>query len=129
MIIDIKYKDDNSLTYNNIIISLNDDREDIIFESGDFIVDWYQTMKWCAHNDNNNDIIKMSSSVNHFIMDGAKFDSAYLVLKPEPHLEYFDGKNFEITNNVEFFIPEDEKWSWDELKNYVNKYEEKKTNI
>lgn len=56
-----------------------------------------------------------SSTVNHFIMDGALFDSAYLHIDNEGNsrLEYqYDEDGWE------FFVKEGTKPTWDDLKNY-----------
>ena len=54
-----------------------------------------------------------SSSVDHFIMDGAPYDSAYLMFKEgKPYLSYDYDEN-----GWEMFVPTGTEPTWEELKN------------
>ena len=83
------------------------------FASGDFVKDWYDCMKFIIFSDISlNEPICNSSSVDHFIMDGAPYVSAYLL--PEEgntqlSYEYSERK-------LEFFVPRGTKPTWKELK-------------
>ena len=58
-----------------------------LFNSGDFVKDWYDCNKFIITELSDSEYaFSNSSSVDHFIMDGAPFRSAYLKLEPEPKL-------------------------------------------
>lgn len=69
-----------------------------------------------------------SSSVDHFIMDGAPYDSAYLHIVDEKGvLKYLDRSdpNWFLDKNgvgegIEFFVPENTKPTWGELNELCN---------
>ena len=87
--------------------------EEFIFESGYFPKDWYQAKKkFLQHADEELHFLH-SSSVGHFIMDGAPFDSAYVFFDDNDtaHLEYEyrDG-------GWEMFVDKGTKPTWEELK-------------
>lgn len=89
---------------------------DKIFDSGDFVRDWYYSMKYIIHlEDSEWEPQSHSSSVNHFIMDGDKYDSAYLAETEDGSFDLvydYNGKG------IEFFVPAGEKWTWKELRKY-----------
>jgi hypothetical protein len=74
-VISIKYKGyKENLKY--IRLSCDDN----IYNSGNFVVDWFDVITDYIIN-NKYTYISTSSSVDHFIMDGAPFYSAYLYNK------------------------------------------------
>lgn len=82
------------------------------FDTGNFVKDWYDAMKWIVMDADLDEPLVNSSSVDHFIMDGAPYDSAYMVVNAgKPVLEY---KHTEYS--VEFFIEANTKPTWLELK-------------
>ena len=69
-----------------------------------------------------------SSSVDHFIMDGAKFDSAYLhIIDGKPVLRYVDHSDPDYIytqsetydKGWKYFVPQGLQPTWAELKAYV----------
>lgn len=112
----INYDEGNEkdLGYESVTIHLrNDDKH--IWNTGDFVRDWYYSTKFVLLGGLNGEIGGHSSSVDHFIMDGAPYDSAYL--------RFDDDGNGYLTNqydyeddNIEFFIPEGTTPTWDELR-------------
>lgn len=95
------------------------------FNSGDFVKDWFDAMKDIFTRENVDPFLSHSSSVNHFIMDGAKYDSAYLHMDGEEAvLKYVDESdpNYLWTQRdiyekgSEFFVPEGTQPTWAELK-------------
>lgn len=120
MVIDIVYDEPNPKKYSHIRLGQKE------FKSGDFIKDWFNVTKFLceARDDEDWEPIMFSSSVDHFIQDGAPFDSAYLHMENDvPILRYFDRTNpqwfmTEIDNGIEFFVPEGEQWTWEKLKEY-----------
>jgi len=91
--------------------------EEKLFDSGDFIKDWYNCTKYIITEWDNVDEepLMHSSSVDHFIMDGAKFDNAKLIFKgDEPMLSYVN-----YLEGIEFFVPENTQPTWEELSKMV----------
>jgi len=95
------------------------------FNSGNFIKDWYDCKKFISDEGilDRDVFISHSSSVDHFMMDGAPYDSAYLHVENEkPVLKYLDASIhiFEQTDiyqdGWEFFVPEGTQPTWEELK-------------
>lgn len=90
------------------------DKEEI-FNSGDFVKDWFNCQRFIIKEWDNEEPVSHSSSVDHFIMDGAKFDSAWLTVK--------DGKPvlvYDYCECIEFFVAEGTQPSWEELKSLVD---------
>jgi len=98
-VISISYSEGNnkSLNYKSVKISYNILKKNKKFSSGNFVKDWYNLMKFIIENDLwNKEIISHSSSVDHFIMDGAPYDSAYLHMENNnPILKYTEEINEE----------------------------------
>lgn len=129
-VIGINYNEsgrENPLGYKSVYISLKSG-EEIVFDSGNFIVDWYDAKKHFVHNVSETEsFLAQSSSVDHFIMDGAPFHSAYLHFEDNnPILKYVDktdGNWFVSQMDVfekgmELFVKEGEHPTWEELKEY-----------
>ena len=79
-IISVRYDEGNkkNLGYKSIEITLHSG-DKIVFNSGDFIKDWYQLNNHIAQKlSHTEDFFCHSSSIDHFFMDGAKFSNAYL---------------------------------------------------
>lgn len=119
--INYDYVEDGEPDYESVDISLRSG-ETKVFESGDFVKDWYDLIKYIIFDTDQN--VEMnysySSSVDHFIMDGAPYESAYLDTKEggaELSYEYMDDK-------FEFFVAQGEKPTWKEMK---DKYDSKKS--
>ena len=117
-------------------VYLHTHSEKFVFNSGNFIVDCYNAIKKFY-----NELVEVephllhSSSVNHFIMDGAPYSSAYahwddgdkLVLK---YLDKNWGDTVEgmvkarkiYQDGVELFVEDGTTPTFEELKEYVNAY-------
>jgi len=102
-------------SYEAIELSFGDNKKER-FDSRDFVKDWYEMMKYISQSGiNEKESISFSSSVDHFIMDGDKYDSAYLyIIENKPILQYSDEK----IEGLEFFVHKGTKPTWDELKEY-----------
>jgi hypothetical protein len=91
------------------------------FNSGNFIKDWYDAKKKYTEDDDD-PVFCHSSSVDHFFMDGANYDSAYLhVVEGKPVLKYLDRTKDDwyidsIGDGWEFFVNEGETPTFEELK-------------
>jgi hypothetical protein len=128
-VIKINYNEgEEPLNYESVELSW--EGQDKIFNSGNFIKDWYYMRKFIFNNTEEEPIIGYSSSIDHFISDGAPYDSAYLhFVDGKPILKYFDRSdpNWCFTqrdideNGIEFFVPENTQPTWEELKEMCEK--------
>lgn len=88
----IDYDEPKQKTYRGIEVCKRSDEEEIIkrFETGDFLVDWIDRLKWIGEDSGEDEVIILnSSSVDHFIMDGRRY-----VERPIK----CSGENYEISN-------------------------------
>jgi hypothetical protein len=124
------------IEYQSVYLSASNEKFE--FNSGNFIVDWYNAIKK-FYNELDEPHLSHSSTVDHFIMDGAPYSSAYghwdggdiFVLK------YMD-KNWGDTvegmvkareiyeGGVELFVEDGTTPTFEELKEYVKKYKYEK---
>ena len=116
------------LKYKSVYIHYQDDKK--VFDSGNFIKDWYDAKGFYARGLMDKEpYLSGSSTCDHFIMDGAPYDSAYLhMVDGKPVLKYcsyddsLEMMEQLITNREiyekgwEFFVPEGTKPTWEELK-------------
>jgi len=112
----INYEEPNPKTYKSVEIHDFDDNI-TKFESGDFVKDWYDLVKFLLTTLIDEPYHVHSSSVDHFIMDGAEFDSVYLGFDPKnqvPRLYY----NYD-DGGVELFVKKGTKPTWNELRKLV----------
>jgi hypothetical protein len=127
--ITINYNEGNKkdLGYESVELhySHNKNEKKLFFNTGNFIKDWYDMNKFINMELLGNvSFISYSSSVNHFIMDGAPYDSAYLhIIDEKPILKYLNHSDpnwwmntEDMENSVEFFVPENTQPTWEELK-------------
>lgn len=92
-----------------------------IFNSGNIIVDWFNSMKYISTiPDDEYEIQMFSSSVDHFIMDGNDYNTAYL---KQTDNEVFELIHEHVDRGIMFFVPNGVKWAWEELKTYVKNKE------
>lgn len=116
----INYEEPLPNTYEGVDISIytDDGRTTKEFNSGDFVKDWYDALKWYLHADLKEHALCNSSSVDHFIMDGAPYDSAILKFKSDdtPYLDYAHDYILGGDNGIELFVPKDTEPTWEELK-------------
>ena len=98
------------LNYKSVEISYNNLKKKKVFDSGNFVKDWYDCVKFIIMKLGNSEHHMNSSTVNHFIMDGAPYDSAWLNTDNTPKLvyKYFKG--------IELFVPKGTKPTWEELR-------------
>lgn len=87
-----------------------------IFESGNFIKDWFDLIKFIVLELSDSELhFSGSSSVDHFFMDGANklYDVAYLF----NYDEYSDLKyNIIPEDELKFYVPKGTTPTWGELK-------------
>jgi hypothetical protein len=93
-------------------VRLHTDDELKVFDSGDFVKDWYDCTKHIIMDIGDSEYVCNSSDVDHFIMDGAPYDSAWLVTSDgtsELSYTYQEGC-------LEFFVKEGTQPTWLELR-------------
>lgn len=123
-------EDDNlikrPIIYESVTLSVSG--QNFVFDSGDFVKDWaFAKKKFVEFEDEPH--FSNSSSVDHFFMDGAEYDSAYLhVDNGIPVLKYIDKSDPNYLwaqidiyeNGWEYFVPKGNKFTWEELKKYCH---------
>ena len=109
------------------------------FNTGDFIKDWYDALAYRQNECEHDPMLIGSSAVDHFFMDGAEYQSAYLHFVEELYvdekgkaqkkhnlvLKYAEDANNSdaqgVIDGIEFFIPKGARWTWEQYKDYVKK--------
>ena len=107
-----------TIKYNHVYIQTNNNAVKM-FSSKSFIKDWFYAMKYFINDVFDNDPhLSNSSSINDFFMDGADYDSAYLVAKDNDDFELsYDRKM--SSGHIEFFVEKGTKPTWEEFKKIV----------
>lgn len=108
----IEYSEPNPKTYEAVKFRYNNNVEIKIFNSGDFVKDWYDCIKFSIFLEPVEPFNSCSSTVDHFIMDGAPFDSAYLKNDDNDDLYL----SYTEIDGTEFFVKEGTKPTWLELR-------------
>ena len=89
------YRDENDnlvedpINYKSVRMSLSSSKE-VLFESGNFIKDWYDAIKLFLSINEYEGFLMHSSSVDDFLMAGAPYEKAYLVIIDEKPVLVFD---------------------------------------
>ena len=115
--ISIDYDDENQSSYKGVIVTYNANIKKV-FNTGDFVKDWYNLNKFLEI-ELPNTRFTILSSVDHFLMDSDSFESSYLKFDDNelPYLtKVFDFKN----QGVELFIKKGTNPTWKDLKKYCN---------
>lgn len=102
--------------FRSIKPEIRHDRASVTIPSkGDFVKDWFNLMDHAIHH---YDRISFSSSVDHFLMDGAPFRiQSFFIDGDTPIL-----LDHEAAGHIPFFTPADrEPMTWEELKSYCSK--------
>lgn len=112
------------LGYKSVELSLKNDKK--IFNTGNFVKDWYNMIKFIVHYDHELESHwTYSSTVDDFMMDGAKYDSAYLHMVNDMFMLRYVDKSDEnwyedqkdiFEERMEFFVPENTQPTRKELK-------------
>jgi hypothetical protein len=110
------------LKYNSVYVHYQGGEK--VFDSGNFIKDWFDAKGFYARGLMDKEpYLSGSSTCDHFIMDGAEFDSAYLhIVDGNPILKYVDRSEDLFTQRQvwdggwEFFVKEGTQPTWEELK-------------
>ena len=123
----VNYDEGNEkdLGYRSVYLHYGKDKEKL-FKSGNFVKDWWDLRKYQIQKLSKSEPhFSHSSTVDHFIMDGAPYDSAYLhMVDDKAVLKYVDRtkKNYlyeqqdVYEGGIEFFVPEGTQPTWEELK-------------
>ena len=123
----INYDDGNkeNLGYESVEIHYGKNQKKF-FNTGNFVKDWWDLRKFQIQKlAETESFFTHSSSVDHFIMDGAPYDSAYMhMVNDKAVLKYvdkskpnylFDQEDI-YEKGIEFFVPEGTQPTWEELK-------------
>ena len=118
-VIGINYNSDekNNIRYKSVKLGFGKHiRKNKTFKSNDFIKDWFNCIKYIVVELKNKEKYIFLSSVDHFIMDEAPYDIAYLAYdkNTDEHNLYY-GKEWD-EKGIKFFIPKNTKPTWEELK-------------
>lgn len=113
-----------NINYKSVEVYYGEDlKEKIFFNSGNFVKDWYDRVKFVVMQINDEEFHTCSSSIDHFIMDGAPYDRAWL---NGVELVY---EGYSIRDSIQFFVPEGTKPTWQELREMCgDPMKKKKTN-
>ena len=108
----IDYEEPKQKTYKAVSVCDNNNKT-VLFNTGDFVKDWYDSIKHLLTNLADEPNHMHSTSVDHFQMDGNGYDSMYMTFNEETNsgelsTEYGDG--------IEFFVKAGTKPTWDELR-------------
>ncbi len=112
----INYDEGNKkdLGYESVQISYGNNQKKV-FDSGNFIKDWFDLIKFIINELSETEYhFTGSSSVDHFFMDGADYDEAYLVTDEQGVSELCYGDFEEI--GIKFYVPVGTQPTWKELK-------------
>jgi hypothetical protein len=114
----------STLVYHHVYIHTSEKKFE--FKSGDFVKDWFQAkMKYAKELQDKEPHLAGSSTCDHFHMDGAEYDSAYLHIENDKGvLKYIDrtDPNYIFTqrdiyeDGWEMFVDPGTKPTWEELK-------------
>lgn len=112
-IIDVISEDGSPGTYKAVEISYGWDLEEREkFDSGDFVKDWYNCVKFTVEKFAGEDErVMYSSSVDHFIMDSNMYRTKFLSVDEE-------GDRISLENDgpgLDFFV-EKEDYTWEKLR-------------
>lgn len=103
-----------NLGYKSIDISYDNLKKKRVFDSGNFVKDWYNLVKFMIMELSKTESHFVgSSSTDHFFMDGAKFDEAYLIDENEKSVLKYDAY---YEDGIVFYVPEGTQPTWEELK-------------
>ena len=112
------------LKYKSVYIHCANKKNSRQFKSSNFVKDWYDAKKYYINElQDKEPYLGGSSTCDHFFMDGAEYDSAYLhivdergVLKYPNYADPHWYMSEDVTNGIEFFVETGTKPTWEELR-------------
>jgi hypothetical protein len=125
---------ENPIIYESVYLHYNissGESTEKLFNTGNFVKDWYEANKFYNMELSDNDHLSHSSSADHFFMDGAKYDSGYLhMIDGVPVLKYLDRNDDnwiytqrDIYEGWEVFVEEGTTPTWEQYKEYVKSFD------
>ena len=115
----IIYTEPDQTSYNGVKVTYGDNLIKI-FNTGDFVKDWYLATKFKLQEIwDSEPHFTSSSTVDHFIMDGDLYESVWVVLdeKDNPKLAYIGDDVTDVTYfGSELFVETGKKYTFKELK-------------
>ena len=117
----INYDEGNKkdLGYESVRISYGNLDEEKVFNSGNFVKDWFDLIKFIINELSETESHFVgSSSVDHFFMDGADelYDEVYLVEINVDGETKHDLTNVYDSDAIKFYVPTGTQPTWVELK-------------
>lgn len=103
---------ENPINYKSVYLHLR--TGELIFNSGNFPKDWYEAKKKFLEVYEEEVTLSGSSSVDHFIMDGAPYESAYIIFNDEGSVGELIYEHRE--DGWEMFVDKGTRPTWEELK-------------
>ena len=115
----IIYTEPDQTSYEGVKVTYGDNLIKI-FNTGDFVKDWYLATKFKVQEIwDSEPHFTLSSTVDHFIMDGDLYESAWVVLdeNDNPKLAYVSDGVTDVTYfGSELFVEAGKKYTFEELK-------------
>ena len=111
------------VSYGSVYLHTNEG--EFVFDSGNFVKDWFQAKMKYAKEFSDKEHLSGSSTCDNFIMDGAKYDSAYLhIVDGNGTLKYVDHSDPDYIftqreiyeEGWEMFVEPGTQPTWEELK-------------
>ena len=121
-VVNINYEDGNTSTYKGVEFHFSVNDEVKVFNSGDFVKDWYDCNKFIVFELDRIDEyhIVCSSSLDHFLQDGDDYDPVYLIEQEDKTWELFSldyvNENNIYDGYIEYFVPKGVMMTWEEMK-------------
>lgn len=109
-VISIDYNEPNTKEYMGVGLYVKG--EDFNFNTGNFPADWYLANRHFARNYQDEPYLVHSSSVDHFFMDGADYDTAYLYVDGDVGALQYERDHRE---RMEFYVEPGTRPTWKEL--------------
>lgn len=119
-ILDIIYDGSNAKSYEAVEVTYDNLNKKQIFNSGNFVADWYNAKKfYIQYLQETHPYLSSVSSCDHFFFDGAEvlYDTAYLKMDGDvATLSYTDKSGWE------FYVENGTTPTWNELRDFSQKY-------
>ena len=108
----------NPPIYQSVDISYSDHKKKF-FKSGDFVKDWYDHVRFIIMElSQSGEYFMNSSTVDHFIMDGAPYISAYMIFDNNKCELKYGNQYFD--KGIELFVHKGTRPSWRTIKDRYN---------
>lgn len=124
-VVKINYEEGDQSTYRGVEILYGKSLDEIkVFNTGDFVQDWYDHTKFIIHELMDTEYhISNSSTVDQFIISGDKYDPVYLYNIEGNIWELLPLEKYDVVrmSAVEFFVHKGENLTWEEMQEKYDK--------